>query len=196
MIKAVLFDVGDVLVHIGKKRITYEISKLLKTDLKTTRRKYRKIEKRFQRGEVSEGELWKFLSKRLKVKIPKYTGYLERKFSRRVKRNKDVYAIAKELKKKYNICILSNTIKPHVKVHRRMKHYKMFPIVVLSSEVVMRKPEIKIYRYALKKLGLKAKECLFIDNEEKYLVPAKKLGMKTILFTSAEQLRQDLKKLL
>ncbi len=197
MIKTIIFDAGDVLLDTGKKGTVDEISELLETDIKRTRIEYEKIKEKLQRGEISEDELWRILSKRMKVKLPKkYKGYLEKKFSRRIKKKEDVYSIAKRLKEDgYKIAVFSNTFKFHAKVHKKKKHYKIFSPVILSCEVKMRKPETRIYRYVLKGLGVKGEECVFIDNEKNFLLPAKKLGFKTILFKSAEQLKRELNKL-
>ena len=44
----------------------------------------------------------------------------------------------------------------------------------------------------LERLKVKANECIYIDDREVNLEPAKKLGMKTILFRNAKQLKKEL----
>ena len=73
---------------------------------------------------------------------------------------------------------------------------KKFDEVVVSCDVGIRKPNPKIYKMILKKLKLKGKSCIFIDNQKWNLIPAKKLGMKTILFKDNKQADEKLKKLL
>jgi HAD superfamily hydrolase (TIGR01509 family) len=46
------------------------------------------------------------------------------------------------------------------------------------------------------KLNIKPEECVFIDDHEENLVPARQLGMHTILFQSITQMKRDLEKLL
>ena len=75
------------------------------------------------------------------------------------------------------------------------KDTKKFDEVVVSCDVGLRKPDIKIYRLILKRFGLKAKEVLFIDNQKWNLVPAKKLGMKVLLFKENKKTIKDIKKL-
>jgi putative hydrolase of the HAD superfamily len=60
----------------------------------------------------------------------------------------------------------------------------------------MRKPELKIYRLTLKKLKVKPEECIFIDDKEKNLKPAKKLGIKTVLAKNPKQVIRDVCKIL
>jgi FMN phosphatase YigB (HAD superfamily) len=107
--------------------------------------------------------------------------------------NKDTVKIVKSVKTAgYKIAAISDTIQPHVEYMKRKGWYEPFLILILSSEVGMKKPEVGIYKLALKKLRVKASESIFIDDKEKNLVTAEKLGMKTILFKDAKQLRKEL----
>jgi len=60
----------------------------------------------------------------------------------------------------------------------------------------MIKPELAIYRLTLKKLEVNPEESIFVDNKEVNLIPARELGMQTILFQNPEQLKNDLQKIL
>ncbi len=53
--------------------------------------------------------------------------------------------------------------------------------VVVSAEVGIRKPDSAIYLLAADKLGRAPAECVFVDDVEVNLVPARALGMRTIL---------------
>lgn len=63
---------------------------------------------------------------------------------------------------------------------------------VFSHLVGVRKPNIKIYEYALEKTKNKPEECIYIDDKADLLLPAKQLGIKTIHFISAESLKEKL----
>src|SRR5262249_32220986 len=56
----------------------------------------------------------------------------------------------------------------------------------------VRKPDEGIYRLALEVTQRRPEECLFIDDRELNLESARRLGMRTIHFQAAEQLRQAL----
>jgi putative hydrolase of the HAD superfamily len=56
----------------------------------------------------------------------------------------------------------------------------------------IRKPDEGIYRLALEVTQRRPEECLFIDDRELNLECARKLGMRTIHFHAADQLRQEL----
>ncbi|HEV3254325.1 MAG TPA: HAD family phosphatase [Candidatus Acidoferrales bacterium] len=56
----------------------------------------------------------------------------------------------------------------------------------------VRKPDLGIYRLALRISQRPAEECVFIDDRSLNLECARELGMRTILFQNAAQLRKDL----
>ena len=67
--------------------------------------------------------------------------------------------------------------------------------VFASCYIKMRKPEARIYRYALKKMDTAPSEAVFIDNMEENVIGARKVGIKAIKFVGYEQLVKDLRKL-
>lgn len=66
---------------------------------------------------------------------------------------------------------------------------------ILSYQDKVIKPDTKIYQLLLKRFGLWAEECVFMDDTEKNLLPAKELGIRTILFRDREQAVSELGKL-
>lgn len=58
-----------------------------------------------------------------------------------------------------------------------------FSDIVVSGEIGIRKPDPEIYRLACEKVNRDPAECIFLDDVEVNLVPARKLRMSTILHT-------------
>lgn len=67
-----------------------------------------------------------------------------------------------------------------------------FDVLVWSFQLRLAKPDPAIYRYVLAKLGTLPEETLFLDDKPENIQAARALGMKTILFSTVEQLRADL----
>ncbi len=101
--------------------------------------------------------------------------------------------LAKKLSKRYTVSILSNSDPVHEKRMRKEGVLQLFKKPVLSHRVGLTKPDKKIFILALKRLGLKAPECVFIDDVQRNTVAAKKLGFKTILFGDKRQCEKELK---
>ena len=66
---------------------------------------------------------------------------------------------------------------------------------ILSYRDKVIKPDTKIYELLLSRYGLKVSECVFLDDTQKNLPPAEKLGMHTILFRDQKQAEGELEKL-
>ena len=78
---------------------------------------------------------------------------------------------------------------------RRIEMFNLrreFEAFFSSCFVRIRKPDEGIYRLALEVTQRRAEECLFIDDRELNLECARQMGMHTIHFQSAAQLRQEL----
>ena len=65
----------------------------------------------------------------------------------------------------------------------------IFELVVDSAFVGMRKPDPEIYELTLERLGdgLRAEDCLFIDDLEVNCETARALGMTAVRFETTEQ---------
>lgn len=59
---------------------------------------------------------------------------------------------------------------------------ELLDVVIISANVHSRKIEKKIFEEALKESGLKAEECVFIDNTAANLVVPSEMGFTTIYF--------------
>lgn len=91
--------------------------------------------------------------------------------------------IAKKLSKDYNLAILSNDVCEWGSYLREKFCLNDFvSISVISGDVRCRKPSKDIYLIALERLGATPQDCVFIDDRDKNLVPAKDLGMQVIKF--------------
>lgn len=54
---------------------------------------------------------------------------------------------------------------------------EVIQFAVISGDVGLRKPDETIYELAMEQANACANQCLFIDDRESNLIPAKKLGM-------------------
>lgn len=94
----------------------------------------------------------------------------------------DVYQLLNGLKTMgLHLAIVSNCSSEEVKVIRQSKIYQYFDQVILSYEVKMQKPDIRIYQEAADLLGVAVNECIFVgDGGSNELEGAKLAGMKAI----------------
>jgi 2-haloacid dehalogenase len=107
----------------------------------------------------------------------------------------DTVEIFKELKdsKKYKIYALTNWSAETFPVAlARYDFLNWFDGIVVSGAEKMRKPTPEFYHVLLDRHNVKPGEALFIDDNYRNIVAAEKLGIKSIHFTSAKELREKL----
>ena len=94
---------------------------------------------------------------------------------------------------KYFLATINN--EPRELNIRRIEQFNLrreFEAFFSSCFVHIRKPDEAIYRLALEVTQRRPEECLFIDDRALNLECARQMGMRTIHFENAAQLRQDL----
>jgi epoxide hydrolase-like predicted phosphatase len=77
----------------------------------------------------------------------------------------------------------------------RSDWHEMFDAVVISGEVGMRKPEPRIFELALKRIGLPAEECVFIDDVAHNIVGAELAGLVGIVHRTFDETACELEAL-
>jgi putative hydrolase of the HAD superfamily len=97
---------------------------------------------------------------------------------------KNVPSLLRRLKKKYSLSVVSNlAYSPAVrKTLERFGVANYFDAIIVSADVGWRKPSPKIFKKALRTLGISASETVYVGDELDHDVEgAKKVGMHTIL---------------
>lgn len=198
MIKAVIFDYGGVIERGLKRFPIRKIARaygLPKQEVLTSMRPALSL---FRRGLISQTQFWRQVSSSVNKPTPKNS---LRFFNDNQRNGFYVYPTMVRLINKLRqsgirTAVLSNVIKPHALITTSHGGYRYFDHVILSYQVHLEKPNPEIYRLAIKKLGVKPQECIFVDDLERNLVPAKKLKMKTVLCNSPRKTIRAINQLL
>lgn len=119
------------------------------------------------------------------------------------KYNEEVVELIRELRSRdYLVAALSNLEPSRARLLRDNGIVDMFDEIIFSCEVGLRKPDLlpmglsslEIFRYTMRVLGLKAEECIFVDDNSNCIEAAIRVGINTILFTDENQLKKQLLK--
>ncbi|MFH0948979.1 MAG: HAD family phosphatase [Candidatus Aenigmatarchaeota archaeon] len=198
MIKAVIFDMGGVVLDYSMNMAYKYLSGMLETDIRKLKYTISCIEPEFMKGKINKYEFWKSVSRKLGIKYNRKlasTLWL-RNYAVKSRMRKDVINIAIRLKRNgYRTVMISNTIKDHVAYNKKRRRYRFFNPVILSCDVGMVKPDKNIYLLAAKRLKLKPRECVFIDDAKINVIGARKAGMKAIHFRNPRQLKVGLRRM-
>jgi epoxide hydrolase-like predicted phosphatase len=106
--------------------------------------------------------------------------------------------ILKRLKKKgFGVYLLSNFHKQaYNEVFNKYGFLQLFDGIVISSDILMIKPEKEIFLHTCSKYGLEPEESVFIDDTAMNVAAARELGFTAIQFNNPEQLFKDLRKII
>jgi putative hydrolase of the HAD superfamily len=97
--------------------------------------------------------------------------------------NTGMFELALRLKTSYSLGIITDNKKDridHLKAHLGLP--ELFDPIVVSAEVGCRKSEVGIFREAVGRLQMEARDCVFIDNSAGNLRVAESLGMNAVYF--------------
>lgn len=86
--------------------------------------------------------------------------------------------------KGFKIYVLSNASDTFYEYFPKFLPLDFFDGVMISADVHMIKPDVRIYKTFLEKYGLKPEECLFIDDRRNNVEGAEAAGMKGIIFNN------------
>ncbi len=192
MIKAVIFDLGGVMVENPASKMKKFLSNVLNISERALVDRSSPYIADFQKGLISEEELWK------KVTINPWNqqefgdSIWKRAIEEAYSPKKEMFSLINKLKKfDLKIGILSNTEIPVVEFFQD-QDFSMFDEIIYSCLEGLRKPEKEIYLLSINRIGCKPDEIIFVDDREENVIAAKQLGIHGIQFLSSDQVKKDI----
>jgi len=206
IIKAVVFDVGGVLIELHSDDATRELVEkyglLPETFARITRSSFesdpRSITELAMVGRVGTAEyLDAFLHE---CSLKDLDGLRRNRLAVIGRERANVFAIVKDLKRAgFICCLLSNTIALHWDKLSSVSEYPslaLFDHVFASHLIRCAKPEKSSFSFVAATLGLPMAQCLLVDDTPLNVDRARAVGWQALLFSNAAQLQHDLDTLL
>ena len=150
-----------------------------------------------ERGEITEDEFTAIVQAQLPGEI-KLEGFREVYFSH-LHPNEPMIELMRSLRERgLRMAILTNNVREWEPLWRaKLPVDEIFHEVVDSAFVGMRKPERAIYELTLERLGgVRAEECVFVDDVDVNCEMAASLGMTAVHYVSPEQAIEEIKRAL
>jgi 2-haloacid dehalogenase len=194
MTKAVIFDVGGVLIDWNPK---YLYSKLL-ADEAAIEAYLKEIGFNAWNLALDEGGRWEPAIAELVAKFPHHKDLIEAAHLRwHEMLGGDIPGTVDILKRLADAgvplyAITNYSSEKFIETVERFPFFALFRDIVVSGDEKLLKPEAAIFRMCLDRNGLKAQECVFIDDVARNIDGARAVGIDAILFESPEQLERDL----
>jgi HAD superfamily hydrolase (TIGR01509 family) len=198
MIKAALFDYGGVMsASKGEQGFTSRLGEVLDMSSAEAYDYLKPYWRPLLTGEVSEDEVWSGLEQATGKQIALGDRNIWNTWEQMQPLPEMVQLVGDLQQRSIPVGLVSNTFSSAKAPIRSHGGYDIFDFVVLSDEVGCAKPDIEIYRHALRELGTIAAEAVvFVDDQIKCLEPAKALGMSTILAVDPPQVIEAISRLL
>jgi len=208
--KAVVFDLYGTLINIrtdehdpevykelsrflGYNRVYVEPDELyrsfmvkIKTQLTKSRQEYPDVDIL----KIFTALIHEFGAGKMELRLPLYTARLFRALTRRTfEPFPGIYGMLERLRDRYPLALLSDAQRcftaPEVEM---LKLEWFFDHIFMSSDHGFRKPDPRYFGMALRALGVKPSETVYVgDNAYRDLVGARKSGMKMVLVRSSER---------
>ena len=192
-IKALIFDMGNVLVFFDARRSSKAFAEAVGIPEEKIWETFfiSEFERRYTRGEISSEDFYQQMSEHFHKKIDFAT--FADLWNDIFTENHEMNELLKKLKKRYPLYLISNTNDLHFEyVRSKFSVLQYFTKCFPSHLVGHRKPDKAMFQHVLDEIKFAPNETVFIDDVAEFVDSAKSLGMHGIQFTSREALEKDL----
>jgi putative hydrolase of the HAD superfamily len=196
-LRAVIFDIGRVLIRVDVARATRGLAEGLSLSPEEIWSALQKDPswRDWQEGRISPRDWHLHLAKRLGTKLS-FEQFVETWNSALDPNPIHEDGFLEKLGKRYRLAVLSNTDPLHVAhMERTYEFLRRFPVHIYSCRVGASKPNPLIYKEALKGCKVQAQEAVYVDDVPAYAHAAEQLGLRSVVFQNPEQLQSDLRRL-
>lgn len=195
MIKAIFFDIGNVLITDG---YTLGIKKYEKINSIPDGLLYKAMHdypfwKEFSLGLITEDKYFDLVKNNFNSELN--IDILRKTIMDEFAPNHKLADYARTLKSSFTTGIISNNTKEWFEY--LMEKYgwnDIFKIKAVSGYVHFRKPDKRIFQYALDQADIKGEEAIYIDDRDDRIGGAIELGFNIIIYKNLKQLKLELKK--
>jgi putative hydrolase of the HAD superfamily len=146
-------------------------------------------------GEITPEEAWNDVGETLELS-PEELTTLREDFRKGVAWDVDLFDyIQSSLKGRYKLGVLSDAWLGTRDNVQEWINYDVFDVIMFSAEEGVRKPDPAMYQRMLSRLGVDAKEAIFIDDRANNVDGARALGMYGIHYTPEIDIKTTIEKI-
>jgi HAD superfamily hydrolase (TIGR01509 family) len=192
-IRAVLLDLGNVLISIDVRRCHSYLKKIGAPPLEelSSRIEGSEVVEHFERGAISPAEFYKKVAGAFKLDISDET-FWEIWNAMYAPEPTIPEGVLAGLRRNGRLILLSNTNPVHfAMVKQRYSVLKHFDECIVSFEIGATKPDDRMYKAALATSACPPDECFFADDLLPHVDGARSHGIDAVQFQSLEQLQDE-----
>jgi glucose-1-phosphatase len=196
LIKAIIFDLGRVIVPFDFRRGYARISALTGIPASEVPERIRPtgLVDQFESGQIEPREFVRQISGVLDLHCS-YDEFCDIWSSIFLPDTLVPESLLRAIAARYRMVLLSNTNAIHfAMIREKYPLLRHFHALVLSHEVGAMKPSPAIYEKAVEAAGCLPEECFFTDDIPEYVAGARRFGIDAVQFESAAQIEAELRK--
>jgi putative hydrolase of the HAD superfamily len=199
-IEVILFDLGNVILPFSHHQIAEKLSRFSqKKEFQDPERIFSSLFdfangmiNDFDLGRVSPAEFFRSVKRHLGLSIS-FEEFLPI-WNDIFIEDQEVSKIIRSLKGRWRLGLLSNTDPLHFNyILSKFPIMKTFDKWILSYEMGFKKPAVQIFQKAIEWASVEPEKILYIDDTKEYVEVAGFLGIQSIHFISAPQLKEELR---
>ncbi len=147
-------------------------------------------------GRKTSEEFWRAIGPQLNLHTPEAIDAFDQRYRADEALNEGVAELIRRLRAedRYKLAVLSNSPPGLARWLDEWGILDLFDVVFCSGDEGVKKPDPAAFEITLERLGVEPEEAVFIDDTTGHVQTARSLGLKGILFTTAEALADDLDK--
>jgi HAD superfamily hydrolase (TIGR01509 family) len=145
-------------------------------------------------GQATEADVWREVGRILKLNGPQLVE-LREDFFAGDRWDEDLLVFIRKLRTRIRTGVISNGWQGAQRVMTKWVNPETFDAIVFSGVEQCRKPDEKIYRLALARLGLAPQEAMFFDDFQENVDGAHRIGIQAVLFEGPHPAIEKIRKI-
>jgi epoxide hydrolase-like predicted phosphatase len=147
-------------------------------------------------GRITTDEYWQAIAPQLNLSSAAAISSFRKRYRQDEAVNEGVVQIVCQLRGQYKLGVLSNCPPGLADWLREWEILHLFDAVLCSGDEGLVKPDPAFFELVFDRLRVAPDEAVFIDDTSGHVLAAQRVGMRGVLFTTSEQLKIDLARLL
>ncbi|MBN2389836.1 MAG: HAD family phosphatase [Anaerolineae bacterium] len=197
MIRAIIWDLGGVLVKLGdfashrcwEKRLGLQSGQLVEVVHNNPLNKQALI------GQITAEDFWLDVGKQLDLS-PEDVARLQTDFHKAGVWDERLLALIQRLKPRFKMAVISGAMSDARRIVQSQVDSDLFDVLVFSAEEGVQKPDPVIYQRTLSCLGVAAQEAIFIDDWLASVEGARRVGMHGVHYVAGVDVKAEIERII
>ncbi|MBI4148973.1 HAD-IA family hydrolase [Candidatus Woesearchaeota archaeon] len=187
MIKGILFDCGGVVILADERKFFTALAQHSPYGWRHIAGDWQMGKFRlWETGKISLTDFYHDVCKRFRLNKYPLTNF-KKDYAGFFSRNRPLERWIKKSVHDYKIWMLTDTNPFHYRYFQQYSIYRFITHKVISFQMGMLKPQRALFTHAIKAMGMRPEEIVFVDNNKRNIAGARQYGLPSIHYRSFQQ---------